>query len=269
MNTLPIGEQLQSWRRRRHLSQLALATEAAVSQRHLSFIESGRASPSREMVLHLAQALDIPARARNGLLLAAGYAPLYRERPLDDPGLAAAHQAVASILQGHEPHPALAIDRHWQLVLANRAVAPLLEGVDAALLSPPVNVLRLSLHPQGLGPRLVNHAAWRAHVIDRLGRQIDHSGDAALVALREELLGYPLPDDAAPVPAANDPLAGIAVPFALRTRHGVLSFLSTTTVFGTAVDISLSELAIESFFPADAHTAAVMRSVLEAGGTAA
>jgi transcriptional regulator with XRE-family HTH domain len=263
MTTRPIGEQLQSWRRRRHLSQLALATEAEVSQRHLSFIESGRAQPSREMVLHLAQALEIPTRARNGLLLAAGYAPLYRERALDDPELAAARQAVALILHGHEPHPALAIDRHWHLVLTNRAVAPLLAGVDAALLVPPVNVLRLSLHPQGLGPRVVNHGAWRAHVIERLTRQIEHSGDAVLAALRDEIRGYPMPEGAMAA-VAGDLSAGIAVPFALRTQHGVLSFLSTTTVFGTAVDISLSELAIESFFPADAHTATTMRGLLDA-----
>jgi transcriptional regulator with XRE-family HTH domain len=263
MTTLPIGEQLQTWRRRRHLSQLALASEAEVSQRHLSFIESGRAVPSREMVLHLAHALDIPTRARNGLLLAAGYAPLYRERALDDPDLDAARQAVARILQGHEPHPALAVDRHWQLVLANRAVAPLLEGVDAALLEAPVNVLRLSLHPQGLGPKLVNYGAWRAHVLERLARQIEHSADTVLAALRAEIQAYPAPADAA-TSGPDETLGGIAVPFALRTRHGVLAFLSTTTVFGTAVDISLSELTIESFFPADAATAAVMRKLLDA-----
>lgn len=264
MHTPPIGEQLQSWRRRRHLSQLALASEAEVSQRHLSFIESGRAQPSREMVMHLAQALEIPTRARNGLLLAAGYAPLYRERALDDPDLDAARQAVALILTGHEPHPALAIDRHWNLVLANRAVAPLLRGVDPALLAPPVNVLRLSLHPRGLGPRLVNFGAWRAHVLDRLSRQIEHSGDAVLAALREEIHAYPALEDP-PSIAGEDPMAGIAVPFTLRTEHGVLSFLSTTTVFGTAVDISLSELAIESFFPTDASTATTMRQLVEAG----
>lgn len=243
---------------------MALATEAEVSQRHLSFVESGRAQPSREMVLHLAQALDIPTRARNGLLMAAGYAPLYRERALDDAGMDAARHAVALILQGHEPHPALAIDRHWHLVLANSAIAPLLQGIDPALLAQPVNVLRLSLHPQGLGPRLVNFGAWRAHVIERLSRQIEHSADPVLAALRTEIQAYPIPqEDAAPgVPA--DPLAGIAVPFALRTEHGVLSFLSTTTIFGTAVDVSLSELAIESFFPADASTAAIMRALLDA-----
>lgn len=261
---LPIGKQLQAWRHRRHLSQLALATEAEISQRHLSFIESGRALPSREMLLHLARAMDIPPRARNGLLLAAGYAPLYRERALDDPEMDVVRQAMARILEGHEPHPALAIDRHWNLVLANRAVAPLLQSADAGLLTPPVNVLRLSLHPLGLGPRLVNYGAWRTHVIERLDKQIEQSGDLVLMALRTEIIDYPiLPDIAVTCASAVEPLAGIAVPFALRTERGVLSFLSTTTIFGTAVDVSLSELAIESFFPADASTAAAMRAMLD------
>lgn len=258
------GELLRGWRRRRRLSQLDLALGAEVSQRHLSFVESGRAAPSRDMVLRLAEQLEIPLRERNALLAAAGFAAVYPERALDDPGLAAAREAVELILTGHEPHPALAVDRHWQMVFANRAVAPLLAGADARLLQPPVNVLRLSLHPAGLAPRIVNLRQWRAHILERLARQIETSGDGGLIALRDELKDYPVPVDAMPYRAvAVDPLGGVAVPLDLRSASGLLRFLSTTTVFGTALDISLAELTIESFFPADAETAAAMRSLIE------
>ena len=255
-----VGDLLRDWRKRRRLSQLDLALAAEVSQRHLSFIESGRAAPSRDMVLRLAEMLSIPLRERNALLAAAGFAPVYRERSADDPGFAAARRAVELILTGHEPHPALAVDRHWNLVFANKAVAPLLAGADEALLQPPVNVLRLSLHPSGLAGRIANIREWRAHIIERLERQIEASGDAGLVALREELKGYPLPPDARPYrAAAADPLGGVAVPLEMRTDNGVLRFLSATTVFGTALDIGLAELTIETFFPADGETAAAMR----------
>ncbi len=258
------GQLLRTWRQRRHLSQLDLASEAEVSQRHLSFVESGRSMPSRDMVLRLAAQLRVPLRERNVLLVAAGFAPVYRERALDDPGLEAARRAVERILAGHEPHPALAIDRHWTLVFANRAVAPLLAGVDQALLRPPVNVLRLSLHPQGLAPRIGNVRAWRAHVIARLAQQIDSTADPVLIALLEELRSYPVPLTARPhASGARDPFGGVAVPLELATEDGTLSFLSTTTVFGTALDISLSELAIESFFPTDAFTAETMRRLVE------
>lgn len=254
------GSLLREWRHRRRLSQLDLAADAEISQRHLSFVESGRSTPSREMVLRLTDQLSVPLRERNALLLAAGYAPVYRERPLDDPGLRAARRAVELILSGHEPHPALAIDRRWTLVSMNRAVAPLLEGVDPAMLEPPVNVLRLSLHPDGLAPRIANFREWRAHILARLSQQIDASGDGGLRVLREELKDYPVPAGARPYqPSGQAALGGIAVPFELRTGSGVLSFLSTTTVFGTALEVTLSELAIESFFPADASTAEAMR----------
>ncbi|RCS23402.1 XRE family transcriptional regulator [Phyllobacterium salinisoli] len=253
-----VGNLIQSWRRMRRQSQLDLASEAGISQRHLSFVESGRSQPSREMVLHLADHLAIPMRERNALLFAAGYAPVYRERALDDREMETAMQAVDLILQGHEPHPALAVDRHWNLISANRAVDFLLQDVDARLLSPPVNVLRLSLHPQGLGPRIVNYRQWRAHVIDRLIRQMDHLPDSALAQLVEEIRSYAVPTGAKPY-RGDTALSGIAVPFMLATDKGTLSFLSTTTVFGTAVDITLSELVIESFFPADGETAQIMR----------
>jgi len=254
------GLLLRHWRSRRRMSQLALASDAEVSQRHLSFVESGRAAPSREMVLKLADRLSVPLRERNRLLLAAGYAPVYQDRALDDPGLEPALRAVELILKGHEPHPALAIDRHWTLIRANGALSPLLAGVAAALLRQPVNVLRLSLHPDGLAPRIRNFRHWRAHILARLSAQIDASGDTRLADLMEELRSYPVPAGAWPYrPGDRTDFAGIAVPLELDNEAGTLSFLSTTTVFGTALDIGLAELAIESFFPADPFTAEAMR----------
>jgi transcriptional regulator with XRE-family HTH domain len=256
-NLPSVGDLLREWRQRRRLSQLELAGDAGISVKHLSFLETGRAQPSREMVMRLSERLQVPLRERNSLLLAAGFAPLYRERPLEDPALAAARAAIDAVLAGHEPYPALAVDRHWTMVAANRAVAPLIEGVDPALLAPPVNVLRLSLHPQGVAPRIVNLAQWRAHLFERLHRQIEVSADPVLIALERELRSYPAPDDAA-TPPPN--FAGVVVPLQFDTPAGVLSFLSTTTVFGTPVDITLSELAIESFFPADSATAEALRA---------
>ncbi|WP_244196056.1 helix-turn-helix domain-containing protein [Paraburkholderia susongensis] len=254
-----VGDLLREWRQRRRMSQLLLATEAEISTRHLSFVESGRALPSREMVMHLAERLEVPLRARNALLVAAGYAPLFRERPLSDPQLAAAREAVELVLKGHEPYPALAIDRHWTIVATNNALAPLLSGASPELLKPPVNALRLSLHPQGIAPSIVNWHAWREHVLARLQRQIEVSGDDTLSALREELAAYPAPPGADAAAANDTGVDQIAVPLKLRTPIGVLSFFSTTTVFGTPVDVTLSELAIEAFFPADQQTAAALR----------
>jgi len=260
----PFGELLRSWRGRRRLSQLDLAVAAEVSQRHLSFMESGRAAPSREMVLRLADQLEIPLRERNALLAAAGFAAVYRERPLEDSSMAPARRAVELLLTGHEPHPALAVDRHWNMVFANRAVAPLLAGADAKLLAPPVNVLRLSLHPAGLAPRIANFREWRVHILERLARQAEASGDPVLVDLSEELKSYPVPPGARPYrPGNEDSLGGVAVPLEFKTDAGTLRFIGTTTVFGTALDISLAELTIETFFPADAETAAAMRALVE------
>jgi transcriptional regulator with XRE-family HTH domain len=255
----PVGRLLRDWRRRRRMSQLDLACEAEISTRHLSFVESGRSTPSREMVLRLAEHLEVPLRERNALLVAAGYAPVYRERTLDDVALAPARQAVELVLRGHEPYPALAVDRRWTLVSANAAVAPLLAGVAPALLAPPLNVLRLSLHPDGLAVRILNLAGWRAHVFQRLARQIAASGDRGLVDLLAELRDYPQPRGVAPDAADEAPeYGGVVVPFKLATDRGVLSFFTTTTIFGTPLDVTLEELAIESFFPADADTAAVL-----------
>ncbi|HYS63784.1 MAG TPA: helix-turn-helix transcriptional regulator [Paraburkholderia sp.] len=266
-----VGDLLREWRQRRRMSQLLLAAEADISTRHLSFVESGRAVPSREMVMHLAERLDVPLRARNALLVAAGYAPLFRERPLTDPQLAAAREAVELVLKGHEPYPALAIDRHWTIIAANSALAPLVAGASAELLKPPVNALRLSLHPEGIAASIVNWHAWREHVLARLQRQIDVSGDETLSALRDELAAYPAPPDADAGAANHDDTAvnQIAVPLRLSTPIGVLSFFSTTTVFGTPVDVTLSELAIEAFFPADQQTAAALREFAESQRAAA
>lgn len=242
------------------MSQLDLAMEAEISQRHLSFMESGRSLPSRDMVLHLAEQLEVPLRQRNQMLLAAGYAPSFSERQLDHPSLAPAMDAVRLVLKGHEPYPAIAVDRHWNLIDANAALAPMLAGVeDQSLLAAPVNVLRLSLHPRGLAPHIVNLHEWRAHLIERLKHQNDTAGDPELKALEQELLGYP---DGPRIgrPFQADALA-IAHPLRLRTGDNVLSFISTITVFGTPLDVSLSELAIESFFPADEETAARLRSL--------
>jgi transcriptional regulator with XRE-family HTH domain len=253
----PIGALLREWRQRRRLSQLDLALDADISTRHLSYVETGRATPSRAMVLHLAEQLEVPLRERNTLLAAAGYAPIYRERPLADPALQAAREAVELVLRAHEPNPALAVDRHWNLISHNQPVLALLDGVAPELLAPPLNVLRLSLHPQGLAPKIVNLAAWRTHLFERLRHQIAVSADPVLAALLQELQGYPAPVDDGTHEAIN--VNAVAVPLQLRTAMGVLSFISTITVFGTPVDITLSELALETFFPADAATAQALR----------
>jgi hypothetical protein len=217
------------------------------------------------MIMHLAERLDVPLRARNALLVAAGYAPLFRERPLSDPQLGAAREAVERVLKGHEPYPAVAVDRHWTIVAANRALGPLVAAASPALLAPPVNALRLSLHPDGIASSIVNWHAWRAHLLARLQRQVEVSGDATLAALHDDLAGYATPygtRDARPEEAT--PLDPIAVPLRLDTPHGVLSLFSTTTVFGTPVDVTLSELAIEAFFPADQQTADTLRALAAA-----
>jgi transcriptional regulator with XRE-family HTH domain len=250
------GVLIREWRTRRRMSQLDLALEAEISQRHLSFVESGRAAPSRDMVLNLAEQLEMPLRERNRLLLAAGYAPRFGERLPGDPSLAPAMDAVRMVLKGHEPFPALAVDRHWNLIEANAALGPMLAGVtDKSLLEPPVNVLRLSLHPDGVAPAIVNLVEWRAHLLHRLKALIDATGDAELARLEEELRTYPSGANGKPVTAEPD---AIAHPLRLRLGDTVLSFINTITVFGTPLDVTLSELAIESFFPADAETAATL-----------
>jgi transcriptional regulator with XRE-family HTH domain len=255
-----VGPLLRDWRRRRRMSQLELALEAGVSARHVSFLETGRSRPSAEMVLQLAETLDVPLRERNGLLLAAGYAPAYGQRDLAEPEMTPVREAIDRVLRGHEPYPAVVVDRHWGLVASNRSVPLLTAGVSEHLLEPPVNVLRVSLHPEGVAPRIVNLPEWRAHLLDRLGREAVTSGDPALSALHEELAGYQR-DEPGHVPDLA--AGGIAVPLRLRSGDAELVFISTATTFGTAVDITVSELSIEAFFPADDATSEFVRSWAE------
>jgi transcriptional regulator with XRE-family HTH domain len=252
----PVGGLLRTWRERRRLSQLELAGAADISARHISFLETGRSAPSRGMLLRLAERLEIPLRERNALLLSAGYAPMYAERRLDDPALQQARKAVELVIAGHEPYPALAVDRHWTLVSANAAVGVLLAGIEPRMLEPPVNVLRLGMHPEGLARRIGNYVQWREHTLARLRQQIAATADPILIEMLAELESYPQVTTVSSPPAVSDTTdyGGVVVPFILRTDHGLLSFFSTTTVFGTPLDITLAELAIESFFPADAQT---------------
>lgn len=267
----PVGGLLRAWRERRRLSQLELAGEADISARHISFLETGRSVPSRGMLLRLAERLQIPLRERNALLLTAGYAPMYAERRLDDPALQQARKAVELVIAGHEPYPALAVDRHWTLVSANAAVGVLLAGIEPRLLQPPVNVLRLGLHPEGLASRIVNYDQWREHTLTRLRQQISATADPILIEMLAELESYPPPrtaddqDKSGQAAQAAD-YGGVVVPFTLRTDHGMLSFFSTTTVFGTPLDITLAELAIESFFPADPKTAEILAAIARLSG---
>lgn len=259
MEQAPLGSMLREWRARRKVSQLDLALASDISARHLSFIETGRSAPSTVVIDRLARELEMPMRAHNAMRIAAGYAPAHRERPLDDPQLSDARTIVERVLAGHEPYPALAVDRAWNLVSANAALPVLLAGVAPELLEPPVNVLRVALDPRGIAPRIANFAEWRAHLLARLCAQIDASGDPALVALEEELRALPHPRSSGPAPRADT--QAIAVPLALDLPQGRLSLISTTTVFGTPVDLTLSELAIEAFFPADRESAAMLAAL--------
>jgi len=256
----PIGDLLREWRQRRRMSQLDLACEAEVSTKHLSFLETGRAPPGRALLLRIAERLTIPLRDRNAMLDAAGLDHDFRERALDDPEFRLTRQCIDLILAMHEPNPALAVGRHWTIAASNRAVGWLIAGADPLLLTPPVNFVRLCLHPAGLAPRIINLGDWRRHLLTRLRQQIDATGDPALRRLAEEIGDYPLPQGEAGRVAQPDQDA-VAVPLRLATIQGPLSFFSTTTVFGGPVDITLAELTIESFFPADAATTAVMRQM--------
>lgn len=247
-----VGVLLREWRGNRRLSQLELAGQAGVSTRHLSFVETGRSRPTREMILRLAEELAVPLRARNELLLAGGFAPAYPEGDLGGPDLAAVLAALRDVLAGHEPYPAVLIDRHWTMIDGNAAVPLLTAGVAPELLEPPVNVLRLSLHPDGMAPRIRNLPEWRAHVLHRLDRQALATGDPVLRSLHDELLALP----GGQATARPD---GMVVPLRYATAGRELSFFSVTSVLGTPLDVTLDELAIESFLPADAATAAFLR----------
>ena len=250
-----VGEHLREWRQRRRMSQLEFATEAEVSTRHLSFIETGRAKPSRDMLLHLAERLDIPLRERNTVLVSAGFAPVFSEKALDDPALSAARAAIEQVLKAHEPYPALAVDRHWNMVSANAAAAIFMEDTPPELLAAPLNVLRTGLHPRGMAARVLNGQEWRTHILGRLRRQVETTADPVLAALYDEVSAYPAPIGARP----KEPDTGVFIPLKLKTPKGVMSFLSTMTVFGTPLDVTLSELALEAFYPADEETARLLR----------
>jgi transcriptional regulator with XRE-family HTH domain len=254
MTTTHFGDRLRTWRQRRHLSQQVLADSANLSTRHLSFLETGRSTPSREMVLRLAERLSVPLRERNPMLEAAGYAPLFRHRSLDAPEMEAARRSVQVVLRSHMPNPALVFDRSYNVVATNQAVAALLQGAQPDLLEAPINAVKISLHPRGMASRIVNFAQWRKHILDRLQGQLEMTGDACLRSLIDEVNGYPQPTVEEHEELEHEQ-PGVLLPLKLRTDTGVLSFISIVTVFGTPHDITLQELAIESFFPADDFTA--------------
>jgi transcriptional regulator with XRE-family HTH domain len=249
----PVGHLLREWRERRRLSQLELSSRAEISTRHLSFVETGRAKPSPEMIVKLTEHLEVPLRERNQLLLAGGYAPAYPQYSLDAPELASVRAALKLVLAAQEPYPALVINRWWELVDANAAVAVITRDCAAHLLEPPVNVLRLSLHPDGLAPRIVNLDQWRAHLLEQLHRRVDSTGDTALAELEAELRAYPGSGTSLPMPAV--PPNSVVLPLRLRHSSGELSFFSISSVVGTAADVTVEELIIESFYPSDLPTA--------------
>jgi transcriptional regulator with XRE-family HTH domain len=259
------GELLRQWRQHRGRSQLALAGSAGVSTRHLSWLETGRSQPSRDMVLRLARELEVPLRERNRMLAAAGFAPLFKSSAHQDPDFAPMMRSVQALLDAHEPWPALAVDRHWHLVASNRMVQAMFDGVDPSLMKPPVNVLRLSLHPLGLAPRIVDFARWRNHVLARLRRQLEHTRDPAIARLHEELTSLPAvthpgtTDASVSIPSQDDP--EVTLQLQLRTPVGDISFLTAVTTFGAPDDVALSELAIETLLPADATSAQRLREL--------
>ncbi|MET9921354.1 helix-turn-helix transcriptional regulator [Streptomyces sp. NPDC006435] len=261
-----VGPLLRSWREQRRISQLELALRADSSARHISFIETGRSRPSEEMVLRLAEHLEIPVRERNALLVVAGYAPRYAHTPLDDPAMGALREGVERLLEGYEPYPALVLDGRYDVVAANRAVAMLLDGVAEHLLVPPLNVMRITLHPEGLAPRIRNLRAWRADLLAQMRRQIALARSVELRELYEEVAAYPVPEGyGSPEDAADDGGGDASLPFALPMliEHGghVLSFVSSIATFNTPMDVTVAELAIETFLPADRDTADLLRSL--------
>jgi transcriptional regulator with XRE-family HTH domain len=263
----PAGQLLREWRVRRRMSQLDLASTAGISARHLSFVETGRSRPSREMLLHLAENLEVPLRERNPLLIAAGFAPTYQATDFDAPEMRSVREVVERILEAHEPYPAILVDRRWQLVSANTAATVLVDGVAPELLEAPVNVLRTSLHPKGLAPRIANLAQWSVHIFDNLRRQVAVTGDEELRELERELVGY-LDDMGVSVPAAGESPRAIATPMRLRTDSGELALMTMISTFGTALDITLAELSLETFLPADAATAAALFARMKTASSA-
>jgi transcriptional regulator with XRE-family HTH domain len=257
-----VGPLLRAWREQRRVSQLELALRADSSARHISFIETGRSKPSEEMVLRLAEHLDVPVRERNALLLAAGYAPRYPQTPLDDPALDALREGLERLIQGYEPYPALVVDGLYNVVAANRGVLMLLDGIPESLLARPLNAMRLTLHPQGLAPRIRNLREWRGHLLDQMGRQIALHRSRQLRALYEEVAAYPVPetDDEAESDEPASPVFHFALPMRIEHEGRTLSFVSSISTFNTPMDVTVAELAIETLVPADPATAKYLQS---------
>jgi transcriptional regulator with XRE-family HTH domain len=248
-----VGPLLRAWRERRRISQLELALRAGSSARHISFVETGRSRPSEEMVLRLAEHLEVPVRERNALLLAAGYAPRYPETPLDDPSMGALREGMERLIRGYEPYPALVVDARYDVVAANRGIAMLLDGVPEELLAPPLNAMRLTLHPRGLAPRIRNLREWRGHLLAQMERQIALHRSAPLRALYEEVAAYPVPESA-PHAGPEEPVPYFALPMQIEYEGRILSFISSISTFNTPMDVTVAELAIETFLPADPAT---------------
>lgn len=258
ITTEPVGVLLRRWRERRRRSQLDVSLAAELSTRHLSCLETGRANPSRDMIRRLCDELDVPLRERNAFYLAAGYAPVHAERAFAD--LGAARTAVEAVLTGHEPNPALAVNVRWELLAANRAMELFLGDTPEELSRPPLNVLRATLHPDGLSGRIRNLAQWRTHTLHRVRRQLERSSAAGLAELLAELESYPVPEGGTDAPSSDSPPYDLVVPLRLSSEYGELALLYTTTVFGAPRDVTLDEIAIETFFPADEPTAALLRA---------
>ncbi|MEU9376925.1 helix-turn-helix transcriptional regulator [Streptomyces sp. NPDC048255] len=265
MTTAKVGTLLRGWRERRGISQLELAGRADSSSRHISFVENGRSRPSEEMVLRLADHLDVPVRDRNALLLAAGYAPRYPHTPLDDPSMGVLREGLERLLTGYEPYPALVVDGTYTVVAANRGIAMLMEGMPGHLLAPPLNSMRLTLHPEGLAPRIHNLREWRGHLLDQMERQIALSRSEPLRALYEEVAAYPVADR----PGGHDPgttepeeaIPYIALPLRIEHDGHLLSFVSSISTFNTPMDVTVAELAVETLLPADPATAKYLHSL--------
>ncbi|WP_328676650.1 helix-turn-helix domain-containing protein [Streptomyces sp. NBC_00343] len=256
-----VGPLLRAWRERRRVSQLELALRADSSARHISFVETGRSRPSEEMVLRLAEHLDVPVRERNSLLLAAGYAPRYPETPLDDPALEALREGLERLIQGYEPYPALVVDSVYDVVAANQGITMLLDGVPESLLQPPLNAMRLTLHPRGMAPRIRNLGEWRGHLLAQMERQIALHRSEPLRALYEEVTAYPAPEAAEREDEQLTPVPHFALPMRIEHDGRVLSFVSSIATFNTPMDVTVSELAIETFLPADPATAKYLHAL--------
>jgi len=274
-STKGVGPLLRGWREQRRVSQLELALRAGSSARHISFVETGRSRPSEEMVLRLAEHLDVPVRDRNALLLAAGYAPRYPETPLDDPALDALREGVERLIQGYEPYPAFVVDATYNVVAANRGIAMLLDTVPEHLLAPPLNAMRLTLHPEGLAPRIRNLREWRGHLLAQMERDIALRRSEPLRALYEEVAAYPYPSESSSTEGSpgneseneSDEGPGETVPYfalPMQIEHDgrVLSFISSISTFNTPMDVTVAELAIETLLPADPATVKYLQSLM-------